>query len=92
TAFHAAWPDVALELHEMAPAAQQDAILAGRLDIGYCPAFGTAFDPKLSVRTVGSWAWQVVMSDRHPLAKRRTVPIAALMDEPFILYAADGDD
>ncbi|PRF32337.1 LysR substrate-binding domain-containing protein [Burkholderia multivorans] len=92
TAFHAAWPDVALELHEMAPAAQQDAILAGRLDIGYCPAFGTAFDPKLSVRTVGSWTWQVVMSDRHPLAKRRTVPIAALMDEPFILYAADGDD
>ncbi|WP_261543418.1 LysR substrate-binding domain-containing protein [Burkholderia multivorans] len=92
TAFHAAWPDVALELHEMAPAAQQDALLAGRLDIGYCPAFGTAFDPKLSVRTVGSWAWQVVMSDRHPLAKRRTVPIAALMDEPFILYAADGDD
>ncbi|MBU9280754.1 LysR substrate-binding domain-containing protein [Burkholderia multivorans] len=92
TAFHAAWPDVALELHEMAPAAQQDAILAGRLDIGYCPAFGTAFDPKLSVRTVGSWAWQVVMSDRHPLAKRRTVPIAALLDEPFILYAADGDD
>ncbi|MCO8588504.1 LysR substrate-binding domain-containing protein [Burkholderia multivorans] len=92
TAFHAAWPGVALELHEMAPAAQQDAILAGRLDIGYCPAFGTAFDEKLSVRTVGSWAWQVVMSDRHPLAKRRTVPIAALMDEPFILYAADGDD
>ncbi|MGK8794542.1 LysR family substrate-binding domain-containing protein [Burkholderia cenocepacia] len=91
-AFHAAWPGVALELHEMAPAAQQDAILAGRLDIGYCPAFGTAFDAKLSVRTVGSWAWQVVMSDRHPLAKRRTVPIAALMDEPFILYAADGDD
>ncbi|EGD00627.1 LysR family transcriptional regulator [Burkholderia sp. TJI49] len=91
-AFHAAWPGVALELHEMAPAAQQDAILAGRLDIGYCPAFGTAFDAKLSVRTVGSWAWQVVMSDRHPLAKRRTVPIAALMGEPFILYAADGDD
>ncbi|MDR8728543.1 LysR substrate-binding domain-containing protein [Burkholderia pseudomultivorans] len=91
-AFHAAWPGVALELHEMAPAAQQDAILAGRLDIGYCPAFGTAFDAKLSVRTVGSWSWQVVMSDRHPLAKRRTVPIAALMDEPFILYAADGDD
>ncbi|MDS0856839.1 LysR substrate-binding domain-containing protein [Burkholderia pseudomultivorans] len=92
TAFHAAWPGVALELHEMAPAAQQDAILAGRLDIGYCPAFGTAFDAKLSVRTVGSWSWQVVMSERHPLAKRRTVPIAALMDEPFILYAADGDD
>lgn len=91
-AFHAAWPEVTLDLHEMAPAAQQDAILAGRLDIGYCPAFGTAFDSKLAVRTVGSWAWDVMMTDRHALAKRRTVSVAALADEPFIFYAADGDD
>ncbi|KVG35865.1 LysR substrate-binding domain-containing protein [Burkholderia diffusa] len=92
TAFHAAWPEVTLDLHEMAPAAQQDAILAGRLDIGYCPAFGAAFDPKLAVRMVGSWAWDVMMSDRHALAKRRAVSVAALTDEPFIFYAADGDD
>ncbi|VWD43057.1 LysR family transcriptional regulator [Burkholderia lata] len=91
-AFHAAWPAVTLDLHEMAPAAQQDAILAGRLDIGYCPAFGTAFDPKLAVRTVGSWAWNVMMNDRHALAKQRSVSVAALADEPFIFYAADGDD
>ncbi|MBN3776087.1 LysR family transcriptional regulator [Burkholderia sp. Ac-20345] len=91
-AFHAAWPAVTLDLHEMAPAAQQDAILAGRLDIGYCPAFGTAFDPKLAVRTVGSWAWDVMMNDRHALAKQRSVSVAALADEPFIFYAADGDD
>ncbi|WP_321940213.1 LysR substrate-binding domain-containing protein [Burkholderia cepacia] len=92
TEFHATWPGVVLDLHEMAPAAQQDAILAGRLDIGYCPAFGVAFDAKLAVRTVGSWSWEVVMSDRHPFAKRRSVSVAALADEPFILYAADGDD
>lgn len=92
TAFRATWPGVVLELHEMAPAAQQDAILTGRLDIGYCPAFGAAFDAKLTVRTVGSWSWDVVMSDRHPLAKRRSVSVAALADEPFIVYAADGDD
>ncbi|MCA8295412.1 LysR family transcriptional regulator [Burkholderia sp. AU30198] len=91
-AFHAAWPEVTLDLHEMAPAAQQDAILAGRLDIGYCPAFGTAFDPKLAVRTVGSWAWDVMMNDRHAFAKQRSVSVAALADEPFIFYAADGDD
>ncbi|KAF1036412.1 LysR family transcriptional regulator [Burkholderia lata] len=92
TAFHATWPDVVLDLHEMAPAAQQDAILAGRLDIGYCPAFGTEVDARLAVRTVGSWSWEVAMNDRHPLAKRRSVSVAALADEPFILYAADGDD
>jgi DNA-binding transcriptional LysR family regulator len=91
-AFHAAWPEVTLDLREMAPAVQQDAILAGRLDIGYCPAFDTAFDPKLTVRTVGNWEWDVMMSDRHALAKRRSVSVAALADEPFIFYAADGDD
>jgi len=92
TAFHATWPGVVLDLHEMAPAAQQDAILAGRLDVGYCPAFGAAFDAKLAVRTVGSWSWDVVMNDRHQLAKRHSVSVAALADEPFIVYAADGDD
>ncbi|WP_232072426.1 LysR family substrate-binding domain-containing protein [Paraburkholderia pallida] len=60
--------------------------------MGYCPAFGTAFDAKLAVRTVGSWSWEVAMSDRHPLAKRRSVSVAALADEPFIVYAAHGDD
>ncbi|MGU7783192.1 LysR substrate-binding domain-containing protein [Burkholderia sp. PU8-34] len=91
-AFHAAWPNVALELREMAPAAQQDAILADRLDIGYCPAFGVEFDAKLAVRPVGSWTWEVVMNSRHPLASRRSLSAAVLADEPFILYAADGDD
>ncbi|WP_028218118.1 LysR substrate-binding domain-containing protein [Paraburkholderia oxyphila] len=91
-AFHATWPGVVLDLHEMAPSAQQEAILADRLDIGYCPAFGTAFEAKLAVRTVGSWSWEVAMSDRHPLAKRRSVSVAALADEPFIVYAAHGDD
>ncbi|VWC75698.1 hypothetical protein [Burkholderia contaminans] len=30
--------------------------------------------------------------DRHAQAKRRTVSVAALADEPFIFYAAGGDD
>ncbi|KFG95237.1 LysR family transcriptional regulator [Burkholderia paludis] len=92
TEFHARWPGVELDLSEMAPAAQQEAILAGRLDIGYCPALGVAFDEKLAVQTVGNWSWEVVMSVRHPLAKRRVVNVAAIADEPFILYGADGDD
>ncbi|CAB3752333.1 LysR family transcriptional regulator [Burkholderia sp. MSh2] len=90
-AFHAAWPDVVLDLREMAPVAQQDAILAGQLDIGYCPVFCKDFDAKLDVRTVGSWAWEVAMSDRHPLAKQRSVSVAAVADEPLIVYAADHD-
>ncbi|KVS75521.1 LysR substrate-binding domain-containing protein [Burkholderia cepacia] len=91
-AFHAACPGVTLDLREMAPAAQREAILAGQLDIGYCPAFGPEFDTKLSVRTVGSWSWEVAMSDRHRLAKQRAVRVEALVDEPLIVYTADHDD
>lgn len=92
SAFRAKWPHVALVLQEMPPAAQQEAILAGRLDIGYCPAFSVTADGRLSTRQVGRWSWLVAMSDRHPLAKKRSVSIASLLNEPFIVYGDnDGD-
>jgi DNA-binding transcriptional LysR family regulator len=90
--FHAAWPQVELELRELAPAAQQEAVLAGRLDIGYCPMPGITLSQNLSVRQVGSWSWEVVMSRRHRLARKRVLAAADLLDESFINYAADGDD
>ncbi|MEN3812309.1 LysR family transcriptional regulator [Chromobacterium piscinae] len=52
-AFHAAWPDVAVELHEMAPAEQLEAILAGRLDVGYCPQLGHSLPAGLQARSAG---------------------------------------
>ncbi|MCS8129844.1 LysR substrate-binding domain-containing protein [Pseudomonas aeruginosa] len=91
-AFHEAWPNVVLDLHEMAPAAQHDAILAGRLDIGYCSTFGVPFDGRLGVRTVGRWPWYVALGAGHPLARQKSVDIATLAEEPFIVYAAEGED
>jgi DNA-binding transcriptional LysR family regulator len=91
-AFHAAWPQVGLELRELAPAAQQEAVLAGYLDIGYCPMPGITLSQNLSVRQVGSWSWEVVMSRRHRLAGKRALAAPDLLEESFINYAADGDD
>jgi DNA-binding transcriptional LysR family regulator len=91
-AFHAALPQVEIELRELAPVAQQEAILAGHLDIGYCPMLGITLNQNLSVRQVGRWSWEVVMSQRHRLAGKRVLAAADLLDEPFINYAADGDD
>ena len=56
--FHARHANVAIELREMAPSLQADEIAAGRLDVGYCPAFGGAPDPRLAVIPVGSWPWR----------------------------------
>ena len=92
-AFRAACPGVKLELHEMGPALQREAIATGRLDVGYCPVLGdTSFDETLCVQKVGSWPWQVAMPARHPLARRRTFSVTALADEPFIVYASDSGD
>ncbi|MFJ4373972.1 LysR substrate-binding domain-containing protein [Pseudomonas japonica] len=91
-AFHAACPEVAVELHEMAPAAQFEALLGGRLDVGYCALLGADLPSGLSVRSLGTWSWMVAMSSQHPFAAKRTLRPAELRDEPFVTYAAQGDD
>lgn len=90
--FHGAYPDVELELRELAPASQQSSILAGSLDIGYCPVFGSTFDSRLVIDHGGSWPWDVAMATDHPLAKRRTLSASLLVSESFIVYAAEGAD
>lgn len=90
--FHALCPDVELELREMAPSSQIDAILAGRLDLGYAQAYGLILEDALKTDLIGGWPWLIAMSDDHALARRKHVKAAHIVDEPFILYAADGLD
>lgn len=90
--FHGVYPDVQLELREMAPPIQVAAILAGQLDVGYCPALGLAANPQLQADPVGEWPWIVAIAKDHPLARRKVLPPKLLVREPFIAYAADGAD
>jgi DNA-binding transcriptional LysR family regulator len=90
--FHGAYPDVQLELCEIAPLLQVDAIVAGQLDVGYCPALGLAADPQLKADQVGEWPWIVAIAKDHPLARRKVLPSKLLVSEPFIAYAADDAD
>lgn len=91
-AFRQSHPHVEIELREMAPSLQASAIVDGALDVGYCPAMGVVFDPRLVVDAGGTWPWHVAMAADHPLAARRMLASSHLADEPFILYAADGAD
>jgi len=90
--FHALCPDVELELREMAPPLQAEAILAGRLDLGYAQAYGLVFDDALKTDRIGGWPWLIALSDDHVLARRKNVKIAHINEQRFILYAADGQD
>ncbi len=91
-AFRQRYPEVELALSEMTPFAQADAILAGRLDVGYAPGLGAMVNPALLAEQVCQWPWVIAMSAEHPLAQEKHLTAAALVAEPFILYATPGMD
>lgn len=91
-AFHRARPGVSIELLEMAPADQIQAILENRVDIGYVPDFGEELPAILSGELIGSWPWVLGMALDHPLALSGDVRCADLSGETFIVYTAHADD
>ena len=91
--FHRAYPGVELELCEMSPSLQAEAILDGRLDVGYLPAQNLREDAQLIAEPVCKWPWVVAMSNQHPLASIYRLTTRLLESEAFIIYAThDLDD
>ena len=90
--FHAASPEVEIELHEMSPALQERSLIAGSIDVGYCPAAALTFDSQLNVDRCGDWPWNIAMSNDHRLAKKRNLSASMMSSEPFIVYATDSAD
>jgi DNA-binding transcriptional LysR family regulator len=89
--FHARYPKVEMDLREAAVTLQVDDIVAGRLDLGYCPAYGGTFDPRVAVEFVGSWPHLVAIGRDHPLAANETIPAKSLVNEPVVyLSGAQG--
>jgi DNA-binding transcriptional LysR family regulator len=76
-------PGVELDIREMTTAPQVAALAAGELDAGLMrepPA-----EPGLAFREVLDERFVAVLPAAHPLAGRRTVPVAALAGEAFVL-------
>ena len=90
--FQVRYPEVALELQELAPASQADAIEAGRLDLGYCHTHGSAYEFRLRTDVLASLPWLIAMSSDHPLAKEDVIQAELLREENFILFGREGDD
>jgi len=82
--FSKRYPDIHVLLRSLATALQVDAILVGRVDIGFLTL--PAYSEELTIETIQRDHLVVVMSKNHPLASRRTIPIRALADETLILY------
>jgi DNA-binding transcriptional LysR family regulator len=90
--FHERHPKVEIEFREIAAPFQPDEIVAGRVDIGYGPAWRDTFDRRLTVDFVGSWPWIVAINRDHPLAVNETISARSLRDASFIVHAAHSAD
>lgn len=83
-AFRRRFPAVELELHQLTTARQVEALRDGRLHVGLLRPPITARD--LSLEPVHHDRLVVVLPERHPLARRSRITVAALAGEPFILW------
>jgi DNA-binding transcriptional LysR family regulator len=87
--FHARYPQVQMDLREIDGALQMEDLVAGRLDLGYCPFYGGTLDPRLAMEFLGSWPFFVAIGRDHPLAANKTIPAKSLTNEP-VVYLSGG--
>lgn len=80
-------PDVALSVAVMSSGQQVDAVRAGQVQIAFArPPFG---DETLSAETIHDEPVIVAVPTGHPLAAHRTLALAALAREPFVVFPRD---
>lgn len=83
-AFRSAHPEVTLDVATMTTIHQVAALRAGQIDIGLLrPPIS---EPTLTTRVISRDPLVAALPAGHPLAQRRRLPLAALADEPFVLY------
>jgi DNA-binding transcriptional LysR family regulator len=86
------YPAVGVELTELFPMRQIEAVLSGQLDVGYCSDFHYSEASKLAVERIAAWRWMIALASHHPLAARKTLPAKALRGEAFVVFAANASD
>ncbi|WP_309111114.1 LysR family transcriptional regulator [Saccharothrix sp.] len=82
-AYRDRFPDVHLDLHELTTAPQVAALHDRTVDLGLLREPPGEAD--LDTTTVHTERFVAVLPSTHPLATRRTVPLALLADDPFVL-------
>jgi DNA-binding transcriptional LysR family regulator len=85
-AFRAAHPDASCALDELGSDAQVRRLRDGDLDIGILRPPGDAA-PEIVCTTFLEEPFVAVLPAGHPLARRRTLPLASLADERFVLIS-----
>lgn len=84
--FRLTWPNVLIDLKEMASSEVSMALGRREIDIGYAAAM--AIDQHdLMVRSIGRWPWLLAISQDHRLQSADTVSVDDIAMENFAIYA-----
>lgn len=87
--FRSRFPNVALELHESTTVQILQSIEGGSLDLGLV-RYPLTESSALDVEPVERDVLVAALPAGHRLARRRTLKLADLADEPFVMYSASG--
>ncbi|MGO4113430.1 LysR family transcriptional regulator [Rhizobium ruizarguesonis] len=83
--FRARWPEVQLSLTEMNTLALMQKLERGELDATFMRP-GLDDPAGIRLRRLPDEPMVIALPASHPLARRSKLPLAALVDEPFILF------
>lgn len=85
--YAASAPGVNLELSELVPSALMQAVETGECDIGL--TFTATVQPPYQYRELQRESLSIAVPADHPLARKKSVTVQDLIDEPFILSPRD---
>lgn len=85
--FAAAEPEVDVRIHEMTAAEQLRGFTDGVIDIGFSRPVESVLDIPIERRHLSNDPIYAVVSDRHPLAKRKSIDLADLVGHDLTLFA-----
>ena len=85
-AFREAHPGVEVRLRDMHSGAQWDALLSGAIDVAVTRE--ARDDPRIASALFERQRLAAIVGAAHPMAGDGPLPLRALADEPFVLFAA----
>jgi len=83
-AYRSRYPDVRMDLRELATSEQVEALLRGDLDVGFVR--GAETDPRLHAELFAKEPLLIAVNRDHPCAGSARVPLTALAGEPWVLF------
>lgn len=86
--FSERYPDVRLRLVEAVSIEVADLLSTGKADIGFLSP-PVQFTVQMDRHVVHADRLVAILHAKHPLASRRSIPLSALANEPFVSFSAD---